>query len=87
MKALPPGRNRDHTRLFDNQWQLIWDSATAMTPAYAHIATWVYAIVDRPDGTRWVGQFSRCPEGIRRDEYPPLTPEIYAWTNPFLEAI
>jgi hypothetical protein len=85
MTSLPPGRNRDRTRLFDNQWRPIWDSTTANTPAYAHIATWVHAVVVYPDGSRWVGQFYRCPEGIRGDEYPPLTPEIYTWCNPFLE--
>lgn len=86
MKALPPGRNRDHIHLFDNQWQPIWDSATATTPAYAHIATWVHVVIDRADGTRWVGQFYRCPEGIRRWAFEDLA-YVTVWPSPYLEAM
>lgn len=73
--ALPASQSRDRTRLWDKQYRLIWDSATATTPAYQHISTWVNATVDRPDGTRWSGQFYRCPEGICRwsmDDMPVL---------------
>jgi hypothetical protein len=58
------------TRLYDRQWSLLWDSSTDTTPAYRHIATWVRATIEHDDGTRWVGEFYRCPEGIRRDTYP-----------------
>jgi hypothetical protein len=62
--SLPVGR----TRLWDAQWRLIWDSATATTPAYQHVNTWVNATIDQPDGTRWAGQFYRCMEGVAREE-------------------
>lgn len=86
MKQLTAGQGRDHVRLFDNQWRCIWDSATATTPAYQHIADWVHAVIDHPDGTRWVGQFCRCPEGIVRWSYEELS-HVTVWNNPALEAI
>jgi hypothetical protein len=86
MTALAVGQGRERTRLFDNQWQPIWDSATATTPAYAHIASWVHAVIDRADGTRWIGQFYRCPEGIRRWAYEDLE-HLIMWPNPLLEMV
>ena len=68
--ALPAGNGQDRTRLFDRQWRLLWDSAVDTTPAYRHINTHVRACIDHPDGARWVGEFYRCPEGIKRDPYP-----------------
>lgn len=86
MRQLPAGRNRDRTILYDNQWQPIWDSATATTPAYQHIPDWVHAVINHPDGTRWVGRFYRCPEGIKRWSMEDLR-YLTMWPNPMLEAI
>lgn len=68
--ALPAGDGRDRVRLWDNQWRALWDSAVDTTPAYRHIATWCHATIDRPDGSRWVGRFTRTREGIIREQYP-----------------
>ncbi|MCG7596332.1 hypothetical protein [Mycobacterium sp. PSTR-4-N] len=86
MKQLPAGQGRDHMCLFDNQWRLIWDSATATTPAYQHIANWVHAVIDHADGTRWVGQLYRCAEGVRRWSMEDLS-RVLVWPNPILEAM
>ena len=86
MKQLPAGQGRDRMRLFDNQWRPIWDSATATTPAYQHIPSWVHAVIDHPDGTRWTGQLYRCPEGIKRWSYEDLR-HITVWNKPHLEEI
>lgn len=72
MSALPVGTGRDRLRLFDNQWLALWDSAVDTTPAYRHIAHWARACIDYADGSRWVGEMYRCPEGIKRETYPPL---------------
>jgi hypothetical protein len=78
--ALPPGHGHKRTRLWDSQYRLIWDSATASTPAYQHINTWVNATIDL-DGERWSGQFYRSPNGIERwsmDDFP----KLLSWPNP-----
>lgn len=79
--ALPAGRGREQTRLWDAHYRLIWDSATATTPAYQHVNTWVNATIDYPDGDRWVGQFYRCPEGVKRWAYEDLS-YVTVWPNP-----
>lgn len=66
MKQLPAGEGLERTRLWDKCYRLLWDSATATTPAYQHINTWVNASIDKPNGERWVGQFYRSPEGVQR---------------------
>lgn len=84
---LPPGKRQKRTRLWDRQWRLLWDSAVDSTPAYKHISTWVNAAIDDPDGTHWVGEFYRCPEGIRREKYPDFefSKRILTWPKPPFE--
>ena len=84
MKALMEGRSRNHMRLWDNQWRLIWDSTTATTPAYQHISDRCNATIDYPDGQRWSGIVYRCPEGIQRWSHEDLS-WLTCWPNPFLE--
>jgi hypothetical protein len=85
--ALPPGHGHKRTRLWDSQYRLIWDSATAATPAYQHINTWVNATIDL-DGDCWSGQFYRCPEGVRREQYHSTRylKHLLKWPNPFEES-
>ena len=64
--ALPVGLGYDRLRLWDRYYLPLWDSATATTPAYQHIATWVNATIQYPDGTHWHGQLIRTPNGIER---------------------
>jgi hypothetical protein len=66
-KQLPAGAGALRTRLWDKQYRLIWDSATATTPAYQHVAaTEVNATIDYPDGSRWSGLFYRTRVGVQR---------------------
>jgi hypothetical protein len=65
-ESIPGFEPHDRLVLWDKYFHPIWVSDTATTPACAHIATWVHATIDKPDGTRWVGQLYRCPEGIKR---------------------
>lgn len=76
------------TRIYDKQWRLLWDSDTATTPAYTHISNRANATIDFSDsGTRWVGEFYRCPEGIKRGTYPDPWElrKLMTWPNPFLD--
>jgi len=64
------GAGRDRLRLWDNQWCCMYDSAINPAPVYPYIGMWISATIDYADGTRWIGMFYRCPEGIRRETYP-----------------
>ena len=74
--------------LWDKQFRLVWDSETAVTPAYQAITQcitgWVHATIDFTDGFRWTGQLFRCPEGVKRFSRADLT--YVTWpVNPMLE--
>lgn len=86
MTALPPGRGRYRTILFDACWRPIWDSATATTPAYQHVTSWVNAVIHHPDGTRWTGQLYCCPEGIKRWSFEDVK-YLLLPPNPLVEAL
>lgn len=62
-----------HMKLWDKQFQPIWDSDVAVTPAYRHIDDWVHAVIDFTDGVRWTGLLYRCPEGVTRWPHDDLT--------------
>lgn len=76
----------DRLRLWDRNWRLLWAADTSTEPAYRYVNTWVNATIDYDDGTRWVGQVYRCPEGLKRWSYEDLTKLTY-WPNPVLEVV
>jgi len=81
--ALPAGTGRDRLRLWDDQWCCMYDSAVNPAPVYPYIGTWISASIDYADGApRWIGMFYRCPEGIKRETYPPDEYRKYIITWP-----
>ena len=57
--------SRPHFVLYDKYWRPIWDSETATTPPYQHIADKTMYTIESDDGREY-GIMYRCPEGIKR---------------------